>query len=124
MSLQLVALQVTTATARTLPGQQEWVAQLCQQTERTAVFAPHPAAGLSCCCTFDGLVTGPRVEKFLENPWLCLCAGLRLWPELFALRTGGHWPQLPGNGAGLALRIKKDDEMAGEEKQQPQEYIQ
>ena len=52
-------------------------------------------------------------ERFLENQWLlrlCLCTQLGLWPELswwFVLKTGGHWSQLPGNSAILALQDKK-----------------
>lgn len=74
------------------------------------VFTPHAAAGPSCCSTFDCPVTGHRVEKFLEKSvaaWAVFVCRAQTWPELFVLRTGGHWPQLPGNGAGLALQDEK-----------------
>lgn len=46
------------------PGGRAVPAAGCKGQE---VFTPHPAAGPSCCSTFDCLVTGHRVEKFLEK---------------------------------------------------------
>lgn len=50
------------------------------------------------------------MEEFLEKfvaAWAVFVCRAQTWPELFVLRTGGHWPQLPGNGAGLALQGEK-----------------